>query len=503
MSFNSWGIVMKILLVSPDSPDTFWSLKNALKFISKSASLPPLGLLTVAAMLPKNWEKRLVDMATRKLRDRDIRWADYVFITGMFIQKDSVRHVIDRCKKLCTRVVGGGPLFTAVPEDFDDVDHLVLNEAECTLPQFLKDLETDTAKHIYRAEEFAEIKHTPTPLWKLIDRKRYALMCIQYSRGCPFNCDFCDVTTLFGHRIRTKAKEQIVAELESLYSVGWRGPVFVVDDNFIGNKTLLKQHILPAIIEWMVKRKYPFSFNTQASINLADDDELIHLMVEAGFDCVFIGIESTNEESLAECNKVQNRGRDLVGCVKKIQNSGLQVQAGFILGFDSDKSSIFETLIKFIQQSGIVTAMVGLLNAPRGTKLYDRLTKEKRLLKQPTGDNTDFSINFIPKMSYEDLINGYRNVVKTIYSHKYYYERILTFFKNYRPSPKVKVRITFADIKAILRSVWKLGILNKGRIYYWKLIFWSLRHPKYFHMAVTLIIYGFHFRKVFNTHGNA
>ncbi len=494
---------MKILLVNLESPETFWSLRSALKFVSKKSNLPPLGLLTVAAMLPADWERRLVDMATRKLRDKDICWADYVFITGMFIQRESARRVIDRCKKLGARVVAGGPLFSAVPEEYEDVDHLVLNEAEITLPLFLKDLRNEVAGHIYKTDQFADMQDTPAPLWELIDMKQYALMCVQYSRGCPFDCDFCDVTTMFGHRMRTKSEEQILAELEGLYVAGWRGQVFVVDDNFIGNKKKLKEQILPAIIDWMQRRKYPFSFNTQASINLADDDELMRLMVDAGFDCVFIGIESADEDSLAECNKVQNKGRDLISCVKKVQNFGMQVQAGFIVGFDNDKSAIFENLIRFIQQSGIVTAMVGLLNAPRGTRLYQRLMKENRLVKNPSGDNTDFSMNFIPKMNHEDLIKGYKKVVQTIYSHKYYYERILTFFKNYKPSQKVKVRLHFCDIKALLKSVWRMGIMNRGMIYYWKLIFWTLRRPRYFPMAVTLLIYGFHFRKVFKNCGGA
>ncbi len=491
---------MNILLVNPESPNTFWSLKNALRFISRKAMLPPLGLLTVAAMLPKDWPKRLVDMVTAKLRDRDIRWADYVFITGMYIQRESARNVIDRCKKMGKLVVAGGPLFSSVPEDYTDVDHLVLGEAEVVLPEFLKDLRDGTARRMYRAKEFAEMETSPAPLWDLVDKRQYALTCIQYSRGCPFNCDFCNVTAMLGHRMRTKTKEQILVELERIYSAGWRGPVFVVDDNFIGNKKALKEDVLPAIIAWMEKRKYPFSFNTQASINLADDEELMRLMVDAGFDCVFVGIESADEDSLTECNKVQNKGRDLVNCVKKIQNFGMQVQGGFILGFDSDKSTIFENMIRFIQQSGIVTAMVGLLNAPRGTKLYERLTKENRLLRNATGDNTDFSMNFIPKMNYQDLVTGYKKVVETIYSHKYYYERILTFLKNYHPSQKTRVHFHYYDIKAFFKSIWVLGILNKGRLYYWKLIFWSLRRPQYFHMAVTFIIYGFHYRKVFNSY---
>jgi radical SAM superfamily enzyme YgiQ (UPF0313 family) len=490
---------MKILLVNPDTPNTFWSLKNALRFISKKSMLPPLGLLTVAAMLPKEWEKRLVDMPVTKLRDRDILWADYVFITGMFIQRHSAKHVIDRCKKLGKPIVAGGPLFTMVPEDFPEVDYFVLNEAEITLPHFLKDLANGNPQRLYKAKQFADLKDSPTPLLELADMRHYAVMPVQYSRGCPFNCYFCDVTTMFGHQMRTKTKEQILQELDRIYSAGWRGSVFIVDDNFIGNKKKLKDEILPAIVEWMEKKKYPFFFNTQTSINLADDEELMRLMVDAGFDCVFVGIESASEECLTECNKVQNTRRNLVDCVKKIQSFGMQVQGGFILGFDSDKGPIFENLIKFIQQSGIVTAMVGLLNAPRGTQLYKRLMQENRLLKNPTGDNTDFSMNFVPKMRYEELIDGYRTVVKTIYSHKFHYERILTFLKNYRPSPNLATRNRYQNIKAFIKSIWLLGIVNRGRIYYWKLIFWSLRRPQYLNATVTLLIYGFHFRKVFDS----
>jgi len=488
---------MKILLISPASPNTFWSLKHALKFISKKASLPPLGLLTVAAMLPANWELKLIDMAVTELSDRDIRWADYVFISAMYIQRESVRLVVDRCKKLGRKLVAGGPLFTAVPEEYDDIDHLVLNEAEITLPQFLKDLANGSAAHIYKSDHLANMKDTPLPLWKLIDFKQYASMSLQYSRGCPFNCDFCDVTTLFGHKSRMKSRDQILAELENLFLLGWREEVFFVDDNFIGNKEHLKKEILPTIIGWMEKRKYPFCFNTQASINLADDDELMLSMVHAGFDCVFVGIETPNQDSLTECNKVQNKGRDLIDCVKKIQQSGMEVQGGFILGFDNDKDSIFENLIRFIQNSGIVTAMVGLLNAPKGTKLYNRLMNEKRLINYGSGDNTDFTLNFIPVMDRNDLLQGYRKVVQTIYSHKDYYNRILTFFKNYRPVKRNNGSLNYSDIKTFLKSIWHLGIVHKGRKYYWKLVLWALRRPQYFDLVCTFAIYGFHFRKMF------
>ncbi len=492
---------MRILLINPDIPVTFWSFKTALKFISRKALVPPLGLLTVAAMLPRDWETKLVDMTTTKLRDRDIRWADYVFVTAMLIQQKSVDQVIERCRKIGTKVVAGGPLFTSLPERYLHVDHLVLKEAELTLPLFIKDLQEGVARNVYNTHEKADLHQTPIPQWNLIKMRKYALMGIQYSRGCPFGCDFCDVTTLFGRKIRTKATEQVLEELERLYALGWRDEVFFVDDNFIGNKTRLKTELLPAVIRWMEKRQYPFSFNTQASINLADDEELMTLMVQAGFDCVFIGIETPSEDSLSECNKVQNKGRDLVACVKKIQRSGMQVQAGFILGFDSDKPSAFDNLIKFIQKSGVVTAMVGLLNAPRGTELYRRLMSENRLSEAATGDNTDFSMNFIPKMGIEDLRNGYKRVLSTIYSPRNYYERIRMFLRDYKPGKNNKVRFRACDVKAFLKSIWRLGIIGKGRFHYWKLIFWSLRRPQYLHLAVTLAICGFHFRTMFEGYG--
>jgi len=489
---------MKILLVYPEYPETFWSFKHALKFISKKASFPPLGLLTIASMLPKEWEKKLVDMTTATLNDRDIQWADYVFISAMSIQRESVKKVIAKCKRLGTKIVAGGSLFTTGYEDFEDVDHFVLNEAEITLPPFLEDLKEGHPKHIYTSDEWPDIEKTPTPLWELVDMKKYASMCIQFSRGCPFNCEFCDVTLLFGQKMRIKTKYQILAELESLYSQRWRGEVFIVDDNFIGNKGRLKKEILPTMIDWMEKRKRPFSFGTQASINLSDDEELMKMMVQAGFDSVFVGIETPDEDSLAECGKIQNQNRDLISCIKKIQRFGLQVQGGFIVGFDSDAPSIFETLIAFIQKSGIVTAMVGLLNAPRGTRLYHRLVKENRLLRNISGDNTDLSINFIPKMNYGSLIKGYKKILRTIYSPKYYYERILTLFINFEPLQKKKSQFRLYHLGAFLKSIWLLGVIGKGRIYYWKVLFWTLfRRPQLFPLAVTYSIYGFHFHKIF------
>jgi radical SAM superfamily enzyme YgiQ (UPF0313 family) len=446
------GKTMNILLVYPRYPDTFWSFRHALKFISTPASFPPLGLLTVAAMLPKEWEKRLIDMDVRSLKDEAIRWADYVFISAMAVQKKSAQEVIDRCKKLGTKTVVGGPLFTADPAAFDGVDHLVLNEAEVTFPRFLADLHKGTAQHI----------------------------------------------VLNGRVPRTKSKEQVLAELTSLYDHGWRHSVFFVDDNFIGNRNKLKAEILPAVIEWMKERKYPFSFVTETSINLADDKELMQLMVQAGFDMVFVGIETPHEESLAECSKLQNKNRDLVASVQTIQQNGMQVMGGFIVGFDQDPPSIFERQISFIQKSGIVTAMVGLLNAPRGTRLYKRLHKENRLLHDITGDNTDCSINFVPKMGQDALFDGYRKIMKTIYSPRHYYKRIRTFFREYRPLHRRNAYFSFSHLNAFLKTFWLLGIQGKERFQYWRLIASTLlKRPRSISLAVTLAIYGFHFRRVF------
>jgi radical SAM superfamily enzyme YgiQ (UPF0313 family) len=499
---------MKILLVYPKYPDTFWSFKHALKFISKKAVNPPLGLLTVAAMLPEEWEQKLIDLNVAPLHDQDIAWADYVFISAMVVQKESAKEIIMRCQKAGVKIVAGGPMFTAEHENFDGVDHFVLNEAEITLPRFLTDLQNGEAQHVYTTDAFPEITTTPTPRWDLVNMKHYASMSIQYSRGCPFHCEFCDITVLYGQKPRTKRTGQILAELERLYLQGWRGNVFFVDDNFIGSKQALKQEVLPAIIAWMQSRKYPFTFSTEASINLADDDQLIRLMVQAGFDDVFVGIETPDEDSLAECAKFQNKHRDLIASVRKIQKFGLWVKGGFIVGFDHDAPSIFERQIEFIQQSGIITAMVGLLNAPRGTKLYQRIVKEDRLVQDFSGNNTDFSTNFIPKMGYDTLVAGYKKIIHGIYAPKPYYERVKNCLKDYKPLEKPPfhfhlehIRLYFGHARSFLKSIVLLGIKDKERRYYWKLFFWSLfRCPQHLVWAITYAIYGYHFRKVFENY---
>jgi len=487
---------MNILLVYPEFPDTFWSFKHALEFVHKRAALPPLGLLTVAALLPPDWSKRLVDVNVRGLSKKDLAWADCVFISAMVVQRESTRQILAQCKAAGLRIVVGGPLFQVEHDQFPEVDHFVLNEAELTLPPFLADFARGCPRRIYSSDQFVDMGRSPVPQWELLDRRNYVCLSIQFSRGCPFNCDFCNVTAMLGHRVRIKTSRQIIAELDKMYSLGWRGDVFFVDDNFIGNRQFLKTDLLPTLINWR-RGKRDIVFNTEASLNLVEDPQLMELMVEAGFNKVFIGIETPDEECLAECSKHQNKNRNLVEDVKNIQRAGLQVQGGFIVGFDSDQPSIFKRQIDFIQKSGIVTAMVGLLQAPPGTRLYERMKKEGRLNGASSGDNADGTTNIMPVMNIEVLRKGYREILQHIYSPEHYYQRVRTFLREYKP-PKVRSAFRPVHVFTLLRSCYRLGIIGRERWHYWKLLLWiRFRRPQLFHEAVTLAIYGYHFRKIF------
>ena len=489
---------MKILLVYPEIPPTFWSFKYALKFIGKKASDPPLGLLTVASLLPPLWKKKLVDLNTRRLSQNDVVWADLVFISGMDIQKKSFTEVVKRCKGAGKIVVAGGPMVTQNPEGFPEVDYFILNEAEITLAPFLRDLESEHLKRVYETGDFADLSQTPIPDWSLLHLKDYASMDLQYSRGCPFNCEFCSITALFGQNTRVKDTDQFLSEMSSLYEAEWKGPVFIVDDNFIGNKSRLKNEMLPALISWQEEHNYPFDFTTEVSINLSDDEELMNMMRQAGFSNCFIGIESSEEACLNECHKTQNQGRDLAECVKTMQRKGFNISGGFIIGFDNDPADIFDRQAKFIQKSGIVTAMVGLLNAPLGTRLYRRLKEEKRIIGGITGNNTDGVLNFIPKCRTDILINGYRSLMRKIYSPKLFFERIRIFLEEYSSPSRTVHLSSFSSIRSFILVLLKLGVLKKdGKFYFWKLFWYTLLNcPEKLRIALTFAVYGYHFQRV-------
>jgi radical SAM superfamily enzyme YgiQ (UPF0313 family) len=488
---------MRILLVYPQTPDTFWSFKHVLRFISKRAAFPPLGLLTVAAMLPRDWDVRLVDTNVKRLKNKDLLWADYVMISAMIVHRGSVREIVERCRKLSKTIIAGGPLFTTGHASFPHIPHFVLGEAEDIMPRLVEDLKAGTLRRYYQSPARPDITRTPVPRWDLVDLRHYATMAVQFSRGCPFDCEFCDIVVMNGRVPRTKTPAQLVEELETLRRRGWKDMVFIVDDNFIGNKTLTKA-LLREMIPWRGRVRADMGFLTEASVNLADDTELCELMVQAGFKKVFLGIETPSVESLEECRKLQNRRRDLVATVKILQRFGFEVMGGFIIGFDHDPRDIFKRQFEFIQRTGVVTAMVGLLTALPETRLHQRLKREGRLEGETTGNNTDAVLNFKPKLNREFLVSGYRNLMKRLYEPRTYYQRIQIFLKDHRPSGP-HLRLSWSDCQAFLKSFWLLGIWYRGRVPYWR-FFWStlLRRPRQFRHAIELAIIGHHFRRVAN-----
>jgi radical SAM superfamily enzyme YgiQ (UPF0313 family) len=486
---------MRILLVYPENPDTFWSFKHVLRFVSKRSTFPPLGLLTVAAMLPSDWQLKLVDLNIERLKDSDLRWADYVMISAMIVHKQSVQVIVDRCAAAGKPVIAGGPLFTTGHETFPSIEHFVLGEAEEIMPQLVADMLAGTVRSHYSGATRPDITRLPVPRWDLVDARHYVTMAAQFSRGCPYDCEFCDIIIMNGRVPRTKAPAQLIAELEALHLQGWKDMVFIVDDNFIGDKHRTKA-LLRELIAWRQRVQPAMGFFTEASINLADDPELVELMVKAGFKKVFVGLETPSPESLQECHKLQNKGRDLVEAVKTIQRAGLEVMGGFIVGFDSDRQDVFKQQFEFIQRSGVVTAMVGLLSALPQTKLYHRLKREGRLEAESTGNNTEAVLNFKPRLNREFLQSGYRDLMKKLYEPKVYYQRIRIFLKNHRPTGP-RLRLSPADFQAFLKSFWLLGIWDRGRHNYWP-FFWStlLRRPRQLRCAIELAIIGYHFRRV-------
>jgi radical SAM superfamily enzyme YgiQ (UPF0313 family) len=486
---------MKVLLVYPQNPDTFWSFKHVLPFVSKRSTFPPLGLLTIAAMLPRDWDLKLVDLNVDRLKDSDLLWADYVMLSAMIVHKHSVNDIVARCSALKRPIIAGGPLFTTGHEDFPGVRHFVLGEAEDVMPQLIADILAGAVRAKYQAPNRPNVTVVPVPRWDLIDFSQYVTMAVQFSRGCPFDCEFCDIIIMNGRVPRTKTAGQLIGELETLRLQGWKDMVFIVDDNFIGDKKRTKA-LLHEMVAWRERVQPGMGFFTEASVNLADDPELCELMAKAGFKKVFVGIETPSPESLQECHKLQNKGRDLVASIRTLQRAGMEVMGGFIVGFDNDRQDVFKQQFDFIQRSGVVTAMVGLLQALPQTKLYQRLKREGRLETAATGNNTEAVLNFKTKLNREFLQAGYRDLMKKLYEPKVYYQRIRTFLENHRPSGP-SLHVSPSDLQAFLKSFWMLGIWERGRHDYWR-FFWSvlLRRPRQLRQAIELAVIGYHFRRV-------
>lgn len=477
---------MKVLFIYPKYPDSFWTFDFGLKIIKRKAAYTPLGLLTVAAMMPEEWEKKLIDMNVRPLEEEDIIWADIVMISAVLIQKESVHLVVKRLKQAGKKIIAGGPLFNYYHKDYPEIDHFVLGELELLLPRFIKDIENDCIKNYYEAEEKPELSLTPPPAWELINIFDYASMSIQYSRGCPYDCDFCDIMLLYGKKPRTKSSEQFLGELTKLYNLGWRGSVFVVDDNFLCNRRKVKI-LLKDLIQWQKEHNYPFYFVTQASIDIADDEELLTLLRESFFTYVFIGFESTDIDCLKECGKYNNTMRNYREVVETVHKHGMQAVGGFIIGFDNDKKDIFQQLIDIIQKTGLTQAIIGFLNAVPNTKLWLRLKKEGRLLEDLTGTSTDGTINFRPIMDLKKLRQGYCRVIETIYTRANYYKRMDEFLKDYNPHPQSTA--SFNVIGALFRTIWYVGVVSPSRKYFWKLVFKTMFKkfkalPEILHMTV-------------------
>ena len=492
---------MKVLMVNPEFPDTYWSFRHALPFERKRCAFPPLGLLTVSSLLPKSWERRLVDLNVRSIKNSEIEWADMVFVTGMLVQKDSLHEVVNQCKAMGKRVVLGGPYVTTTIENLPNADHIFIGEAETTLPEFVADLKSGNTKHTYKAADRPPLSLTPVPDFKIADLKQYSSMSVQYSRGCPFNCEFCDIIEIYGRVPRTKSNQQMLAELDALLELGWRGTVFIVDDNFIGNKKNVRK-FMPALADWQEAHGQPFSLLTEASVNLADDEELLSEMRRAGFRKVFLGIETPVEESLKEAQKSQNRG-DLLASVKRIQSYGMEVMAGFIVGFDNDPEDIFQRQIDFIRESAIPLAMVGLLTALPDTQLWRRLAKEGRLLGESTGNNTNTQLNFIPRMDPARLVEGYKSIMRTIYNPHEFYQRALDSLRRTPQIMSEPLRYNLiTGVTAFTRILIRLGIVDRERREFWRYFARAAGNRHKFVEAMRLAALGYHFRKLNEAYGD-
>jgi len=490
----------RALLVYPEFPPSYWGFRYALELAGKRASMPPLGLLTVAALFPESWELRLVDLNVEPLADADLEWADLVLTSTMVVQQRSLGEVIARANALGKTVVAGGPHPTSFADEIVGVDHFVLDEVEETFPRFLAGWEAGHAECVVRPAAKPAVTTTPVPRFDLLDLSAYGSMALQFSRGCPFDCEFCDITKLYGRVPRTKSNAQMLAELDALYTLGWRGSLFLVDDNFIGNKKDALR-LLPAVAEWQREHGFPFDFYTEASVNLARSEPLMDAMVAAGFSMVFLGIESPNPDALRRTNKLQNTRREdgdyLFHAVSAIQRKGMEVSGGFIVGLDGDGPGVFEAQVDFIQRAGIPIAMVGLLTAIRGTDLYARLEREGRLLAESSGNNVEIALNFVPELDRDELISGYRHVLSSLYGPdlRAYFARCRTLLRRLGRRARPRRRPTRGELLALVRSLRLQLFSRQGPAYAGFLARTLLTRPSQFGEAVRMAVKGWHFQR--------
>src|SRR6202521_6187168 len=498
-SFSPLGPAIKVLMVWPRFPASFWSLAEVMEIVPERSLVPPLGLITVAGLCPKQWKIRLVDLAFEELSDEDILWADLVMVSAMAVQRESVRQTLERASKLNRRTMIGGPYASSEPQALLPLaNHVVVGEPDEIFPEIAADLERGSARRLYRITEKPDVSLNPAPRFDLLTLNKYSLMSVQFSRGCPFTCEFCDIITIYGRRPRTKSPAQLTGELDALLELGWRKGVFVVDDNFIGNHKAAME-LAQELERWQRHNRYPFGFFTEASIDLASRPALLDGMVKANFWRVFIGIESPSAESLKETKKFQNLRRDLLDSIRFIQQHGLWVMGGFIVGFDSDPPDIFDRQIEFVQRAAIPWAMTGILQAPPTTPLYERMKKDGRLLENKPEPSNFEAPNFRTVLPLPELLDGTKRMLLTLYDPRRFYERVLDSLERWQlqPEQRAPALSLLYLLRVLLKSVWKQGVLSGYRRAYWRymrqlMLRWGL-HPQKRRLGFELALSAQHF----------
>ena len=481
---------MNVLLVQPLAPKTYWGFQYAVGIVGKGAPHPPLGLATLAALLPDRWNLKILDLNVAPLRESDLRWADALLVTGMLVHKDSMHAVIAQGRKRGIRTVVGGPAASSRPDEFADADHVFVGEAEGRLDALIAAVEAGEGPHVLspHEEKKPDMALARVPRFDLLDRRRYTSMSVQVSRGCPFQCEFCDIIELYGRNPRVKAPGQVLQELETLYALGWRGSVFVVDDNFIGNRREAAK-LLPEVARWQTEHGRPFELYTEASVDLAALPVLVESMVTAGFTTVFLGIETPSAESLKQTKKLQNLKLPLEESVMRLTRAGLEVYAGFIVGFDTDGEHIFEVQEQFISSMPIAAAMIGLLTALPNTALWRRLEKEGRLRSDATGDQFGRP-NFDPVLDERTLLAGYRRLLASIYDPAAFYARceklVRELGRGHQRSFSRDALVLFA------RVLFGMGLRSPRRLRFWRLFFKAISRPYAFTKAMSIAVQGEH-----------